>query len=425
MNTPTTFFIGALLTLVQVLLALPWLAVLTLSRQDWMELRKSPFAPWLMQRLYLALGVCVAVPLLILGVAYDRGSLEIAGRVYGALFQLQLTLNLFVLVFTALILLWPKGGAVALASFREGTRQSMFWLIFFLAVGLMFAWIIIPYFTFGEDYLVVKQLGYDTIMLAAVLFGTLAASLSISEEIEGRTAITVMSKPISRRQFMLGKFAGITLAGLFLFGLLAVDFQAVLMIKHWWDKIEDPNIKETATNVQSQVGLVPIPAWAMAWLERGDLPSQVTDFLRGAFHWYAHAGDVLPGLVLCFSQVMVLVAVAVALATRVPVVVNLVAILVIFFLANLTPTLLAVARRTSVEQEGSTVATLLTFVAQVFDTVLPDLGAFTMDPALLSDAPPPEALFLRYVGSVTLYGVVYTGIVLLFGLLLFEDRDLA
>jgi hypothetical protein len=115
----------------------------------------------------------------------------------------------------------------------------------------------------------------------------------------------------------------------------------------------------------------------------------------------------------------------VALATRVPVVVNLVAILVVFLLANLTPTLLAVARKTAEEQEGSTVARLLTFVAQVMDTLLPDLGAFTLDPALLSDAPPPVGPFLRYVGTVTLYGVIYTGIVLLFGLVLFEDKDLA
>jgi hypothetical protein len=138
-----------------------------------------------------------------------------------------------------------------------------------------------------------------------------------------------------------------------------------------------------------------------------------------------HAADTLPALVLCFSQVMVLVALAVALATRVPMVVNLVVILVVFLLANLTPTLLAVARKTSEEQAGSTVGRLLTFVTQAFDTLLPDLAHFTLDPALLTDAPPPFALFMKYVGSVTLYGAIYTGIVLLFGLVLFEDKDLA
>jgi hypothetical protein len=413
--------VGAALLLFQVLLALPWMYVALLTHDDRAQIRKNPLQPWLLQRLYVTLAVALIAPLLFFTSVNDKETLENVGRVYSALLQVQITLDLFVGGFALLLLLWPKGGAVALSAFREGTRQPTFWLLFFLALLLMAAWVVVPYFTFGEDYLVVKQLGYDTIMLAAVLFGTLAASLSISEEIEGRTAITVMSKPVSRRQFMLGKFAGIALAGLFMFGLLAVYFQGVLMVKHWWDKIEAPTESQT---VQAALGVVPTPAWATDLLARWDLPGAPTDLLRGVFQWMAHAADTLPAMALCFSQVMVLVALAVALATRVPVVVNLVAILVVFLLANLTPTLLAVADQTSREQ-GGTVAQLLTFFARVMDTLLPDLGAFTLDPALLSDAPPPVAPFLRYVGTVTLYGVIYTGAVLLFGLYLFEDKDLA
>ncbi|NBO91256.1 MAG: hypothetical protein EBV06_02905 [Planctomycetia bacterium] len=414
--------VGAGLVLLQVLLALPWMYVTLLTHTDRQQLRANPFQPWLLQRLYATLAGSLLLPFVAFTFLTDKDTLENAGRVYAAILQVQITLDLFVFGFVLMLWIWPKGGAVALAAFREGTRQPTFWLLFFLALLLMAAWVVVPYFTFGEDYLVVKQLGYDTIMLAAVLFGTLAASLSISEEIEGRTAITVMSKPISRRQFMLGKFAGITLAGLFMFGLLGVYFEGVLMVKHWWDKLEAPKESDV---VQAALGVVPTPPWVNDLLTKWDLPGGPTDLLRGVFQWAAHAADTLPALVLCFSQVMVLVALAVALATRVPMVVNLVVILVVFLLANLTPTLLAVARKTSEEQAGSTVGRLLTFVAQVFDTLLPDLGAFTLDPALLTDAPPPFALFMKYVGSVTLYGAIYTGIVLLFGLVLFEDKDLA
>jgi hypothetical protein len=129
--------------------------------------------------------------------------------------------------------------------------------------------------------------------------------------------------------------------------------------------------------------------------------------------------------VLCFSQVLVLVALAVALATRVPMVVNLVTVLVVYFLAHLTPVLVVIANKAQLADSSSPVPRLLGFVAQVFDTVLPDLGLFLFDSALLSDVPPPPGPFARYVASVTLYGVMYTVIVLLFGLILFEDRDLA
>jgi ABC-type transport system involved in multi-copper enzyme maturation permease subunit len=419
--TMTSILTGTGLMLLQLLFALPWMYVLLLTHNDRVQLRSNPLPAWLLQRLWPTLGLCVGLPAVLFFTVNDRDTLENIGRAYGAVLQMQITADLFVLIFALLLVTWPKGGAVALAAFREGTRQPTFWLLFLVSLFAMAVWIIIPYFTLGEDYLMVKQLGYDTIMLAAVIFGTLAASLSISEEIEGRTAITVMSKPVSRRQFMLGKFLGITLAGLLMFGFLAVYFEGVLMVKHWWDKLETPT--ESAAN-QASIGVIPTPAWVSELLTRWDLPAGSTDVLRGTFGWVAHASDTLPGLMLCFSQVMVLVALAVTLATRLPVVVNLVCILAVFLLANLTPTLLAVARQTAREQPDSTVARLLGFVAQVFDTILPDLGAFTLDPALLSDVAPPVNLFLRYVGSVTLYGVIYTGIVLLFGLILFEDKDL-
>src|SRR4029077_12934741 len=115
-----------------------------------------------------------------------------------------------------MLLVWPKGGAVALSAFREGVRQPMFWLLTIAASLLMAISPFFPYFTFGDDLKMVKELGYAITMLFAGLFGVLAASMSVSEEIEGRTAVTLMSKPVSRRQFLLGKFGGIMLACMFM-----------------------------------------------------------------------------------------------------------------------------------------------------------------------------------------------------------------
>ena len=39
----------------------------------------------------------------------------------------------------------------------------------------------------------------------------IVGSLAVAEEIEGKTAITLLSKPINRRQFIVGKFLGIEL----------------------------------------------------------------------------------------------------------------------------------------------------------------------------------------------------------------------
>ena len=230
----TSILVGAVLLGVQLLAAVPWMAVVFLAREERLALRRRPFAPWVLNRIGLSALACVTLPIAFLSFVQDRAALEASGRVYGGVLQAQLTVDVFIGGFALLLALWPKGGAVAFAAFREGVRQWMFWLLAILAAVAMFVSIFLPYFTFGEDYLMVKQLGYDFIMLAAVLFGTLAASISISEEIEGHTAITLMSKPVSRRQFLLGKFFGIILAALFMFGLLGVIFEGFLVVAHWW-----------------------------------------------------------------------------------------------------------------------------------------------------------------------------------------------
>jgi hypothetical protein len=405
-----TILTGAFLLLIQLLAAVPWVLAAFFERQTLAALRETRAGANVVARLAMLVPFLLAlvlIPPVFLFFVSERESLEFAGKCYGAALQLQLSVDFFVLFFAALLKLWPKGGAVALASFREGVRQPMYWLLTGAAFLLMTVSPFIPYFTFGEDHIMVKELGYDTIMLAAVVFGVLAACLFVSEEIEGRTAVTLLSKPVSRRQFLLGKYVGILLAALLMFGLLGCYFQAVLQFTYNYNKL-DP---------------APVPVWLTERLVAWSLPGEVTDFLRGVGLWLQHARDTMPGLVLGFSQVMVLVAVAVALATRVPMVVNLTTVLVVFFLAHLTPALLASGRRAARPDSGvpEPVARLLTFVSQLFDTILPDLSAFRLDQSLVADTPPP----VSYLGSVTLYGLMYTALVLLFGLILFEDRDLA
>jgi len=207
----------------------------------------------------------------------------------------------------------------------------------------------------------------------------------------------------------MGKYVGILMAILVLFGLLGTYFEGVQLFKHWWDKL-DP---------------APTPPWVASALESVALPPEAADFLRGTGMWASVTLDTLPGLVLIFSQVMVLVAIAVSLATRVPMVVNLPAVLVVYFLAHLTPVLVSIGNRVRAADPNSAVSQLLAFVSEVFNTLLPDLGAFRLDPALMSDISLPPVAFTQYLGSVALYGVLYTSIVLFFGLILFEDRDLA
>src|SRR5262249_21982493 len=145
---------------------------------------------------------------------YQKGSagLEDYGRLYGSLLHIQIAADLFIGVFQLMLLVWPKGGAMALSAFREHIRAPLFWLMGGGAVGMLVVAMIVPYFTFGDDYKMMKQICFDVAMLAPVAFGVLMTSISINDEIEGRTAFTVISKPVTRRQFLLGKYVGALMA---------------------------------------------------------------------------------------------------------------------------------------------------------------------------------------------------------------------
>jgi len=407
----------------QVLAALPWLYALDPNsfRRKGTALSTAGYilGGWLL------LGLVIAA---LLGDGGDTAGLELLGKYYyGPLLHLQLIVDVFLLMPPLLTLIAPKTGAVASAAFREGWRQPMFWLIAIFGIILIGVSIIVPYFTFHDDYKMMKQIGFDIIMLAPALFGVLAASMSIAEEIEGRTAITLMSKPVNRRQFLFGKFLGALMACLVMSLVLGWVLNFALRASREFDRIynnPDPNPTDFQSFEFDKV-VDPLTLDAQRWtvpvFEATVRNPAAKTFARGAGLWF---GDTLAhgfGIALGFGQVMILVAIASALATRISYVVNVMICLIIYFLGHIIPAVVAVADRAGQGTGGY----LVGFLGRLFDMLLPALEFFNMGPAIIRDSPIELKQFAIYVVSVFGYSIVYTAIAMIVGLLLFEDRDLA
>jgi ABC-type transport system involved in multi-copper enzyme maturation permease subunit len=404
----TLFVPSLLLVLIQVLAALPWVWALL---SQWLKVQMRQASNWMMAGALL-IGITLAVNLLLW---FEQGaaSLDLIGRAYAAALHFQLVVDLFVIFFALLTLIWPKGGAVALAAFREGIRQPMFWIIAMGAGIILVVGMVVPYFTFGDDFKLYKQICFDAAMASALLFGVLAASISIYDEIEGRTAVTLMSKPVTRRQFLLGKYLGILMASWALMQLVGWFGNACMMMQPRWnplDEVSDPMVEQTQQVI----------AQRLTTLGSGD----IAVFLRGASAWAGDAVANTLGLALSFGKVMVLLAVAATLATRLPMVANVLITMVIFLLGHLAPVLTRVTEALN-RQNRSTALDLIGFLTRLFETLLPSLDSFSMGPAIIRDTPIDVVDFALYTGSVLVYSILYTSIALLFGLILFEDRDLA
>jgi hypothetical protein len=405
---PSLLITGIVLALVQALVAIPWLYAI-----DPMGFRASVRKP---VTFLAAAGIIVvggAFLAWFLNYKSDPAGLEFWGRIYGAVLQLQLAIDVPILIMGLILKVWPRGGTVALAAFREGYRQPMFWLLFGATSLLLFISMVIPYFTFGDDFKMMKQLGLDMVMLSSGLFCVLAASMSVHEEIEGRTAVTLMSKPVTRRQFLLGKYFGILLAGLLMTLFLGVVLNIALWIKPYFDRLEDA-IDPLSVQLEYSIG---------PRLARLGMNPEGMSFFFGVGRWLGVTAANTLCLALGFGQVMVLLAVAASLATRLPMVVNLVLCLLLFFLGHLSDPLVEVTER--LRQTGGIASNLANFLAQLVDKIVPSLSFFSNAPAVIRESTLDIGPFALYVGSVLGYAAMYTAIGLLFGLILFEDRDLA
>jgi len=302
---------------------------------------------------------------------------------------LLLVVGLFGFVYTT------RAGIIARATTKEAVRQPVFLLLLGIGMLVLIINTVLPFFSLGEDVKMLKDCGLATILICGLLLAIWTSSTSIAAEIEGKTAMTLLSKPINRRQFIIGKFVGIVQALLLLLIPLSLCLLLLIYYKVGYDAIE------------SAKGALPAFDWReISWLPFSvpwPIPERVETMLQ-----------IMPALVLILLETMVLTAISVAISTRLPMVVNMITCFTIFVIGHLTPVLV------QADAEDGRLE-FVQFMAQLIATVLPSLEAFNMQAAVATGSiVPPE-----YLGFAALFCLVYCAAAILLAFVLFEDRDLA
>jgi len=270
----------------------------------------------------------------------------------------------------------PRVSIIATATAKEAVSQPVFLLLTIIGVVALIAFIYVPYNTFGEDVKMLKTSGMTLIKVLAIVVALWTASVSVAEEIEGRTALTVLSKPVGRRQFIIGKFLGIVWPIVLMFVILGIIFLLTVSYKVVYDAREAS--KTT-------------PEWHLCFEE----------VIR-----------IVPGLVLAFFEAVVMAAISVAISTRLPMLPNLVICGSIYVLGHLGPLIVKSAA-------GEIV--FVKFIGRLISVMLPVLDHYEIEGAIAGASTVPSA----YLWMALLYSTLYCLAAMLFALIFFEDRDLA
>src|SRR5512137_5389 len=101
---------------------------------------------------------------------------------------------------------------IATNALMELVRQPVFLLLMTTSV-LFEIFLATPfYFAFGDEPKLVKNSTLAVMLLAGLFGAVLSASASLAREIRSGTALAVLSKPVSRTQFLLAKYTGLMAA---------------------------------------------------------------------------------------------------------------------------------------------------------------------------------------------------------------------
>jgi len=255
---------------------------------------------------------------------------------------------------------------IARNTISEALRRKV--LNAFLMVGVAF---IVLTFAFQslqarQELTLIKGMGLGIISLAGILITVILSINLIPNEIERRTIYTILSKPVRRHEFLLGKYLGALATILINIGLMTVVFVAAVAVKQ----------------VMNQQNV--------------------------------DAFDLFKGGLMTYMQLLLLCSLAIFLSVFLTPLVNFFLTLSLFIIGNLSSYTQDLAKNT----ENVLVKGFFTAVHYI----VPNFGNFQYtNPLLQPDVQvKSEALFLT---QNVIYALVYSAVLLILAVLVFDRRE--
>lgn len=101
--------------------------------------------------------------------------------------------------------------AICLNTFKEAVRDRILYALLIFALMMMGGSLILAPLSIGQEGKIIQDLGLFSISLFGTLIAVFLGIGLVYKEIERRTLYILISKPILRSQFILGKYLGLSL----------------------------------------------------------------------------------------------------------------------------------------------------------------------------------------------------------------------
>ena len=257
------------------------------------------------------------------------------------------------------------------------TRLKIFYVLLLFALLLIGSSVFMAQMTFQQEFQVLKDIALGAMSIFTSLLAVIATARLLPQDVEDRTAYTVLAKPVSRFEYLAGKLLGVLL--LLAISLIAMSalFFLVLMLR------EQTVLNETARQMRTA------PA------------EQNAEALRlvraAAFNVNLFLGIAVIYLKGCLLSALTLFISTFATST----IFTTIVMAFVYFIGHLQ----AIAREYWLQNHsaGWLTTTFLALVALLF----PDLQLFNLTDDIVAGTAIPFALLLKTVGLGLFYTIFY------------------
>ena len=121
---------------------------------------------------------------------------------------------------------------ITLGAFKESVRERVLYNLIVFAFLMIGTAILLGSISVGVEHIILINLGLTAISLFGLLIAIFIGIGLVSKEIDRRTIYNILSKPITRPEFILGKYAGLLLTLTVNTAIMTAGFYVALAIQN-------------------------------------------------------------------------------------------------------------------------------------------------------------------------------------------------
>lgn len=252
---------------------------------------------------------------------------------------------------------------IALNTFKETIRDRILYVIFVFAILMCLLSLILGSLSIGNNLKIILDFGLGSINIFGVILSIFIGTSLVFKEVDRKTIYIILSKPIDRYEFILGKFVGLSLTLTIIVGLMSIVFMVLLLLY----KISFSQLYLTFVSV-----------------------------------------------ILILMELYLVIALALLFSSFSTPLLSMVFTGALWFIGHFNPVMLLLAQYANSEL----VLTLVTFLHYIF----PDLSKFNIKNNIDNL---DYVINLTQIAFIIAYGVLYTTVVLMISIVSFEKREFA